>query len=305
LSNNLKGHIALLAAQIVYALNYSIAKNIMPHYMSPLALVFLRVIGASILFWILSIFTKKENVEKTDLKKMAWLALFGVVINQVFFIMGLNLTQPINSAIIMISNPIIVFVFTLIILKEQITFLKIGGLTLAISGALVLMLFKGNFQLGSETFLGDFMTLINASSWAVFVVMVKPLFLKYNTVTCMRYMFLFGSIYMLPIGLYDTLQTNWAGFTPQIIFAVTFVVVATTFIAYLLNMYGLQQLSPNVTSMYIYLQPFLATIFAIMMGKDQLTSIKIIAGILIISGLYLVNKKTIRRDEPIKKTIYD
>lgn len=292
MSNALKGHIALFAAQIVYALNYTIAKGLMPHFISPLALVFLRIVGACILFWVLSLFVKTQKVKPADLKKMMWLTVFGVIINQIFFIYGLSLTEPINSAIIMISNPIIVFIFTLIVLKERITFLKVSGLTLAICGALTLILFKGNFELGSKTIKGDLMTLINATSWAIFVVMVKPVMQTYNTVTVMRWMFLFGTIYIMPIGLYDTLHTNWHAFTGHAVFATCFVIVATTFFAYLLNIYGLQSLSPNVVSMYIYLQPFLASFFAILMGEDKLTPTKLFSGALIICGLYLVNYKS-------------
>ena len=145
MTNILKGHIALFLAQIVYALNYSIAKDLMPTYIGPIALVFLRIFGACILFWILSLFLKTETVAKKDLIKMLWLALFGIVINQVFFIYGLSLTHPINSAIIMISNPIMVFIFTLIILKERVTILKLSGLSFAIFGATTLLLFKGNY----------------------------------------------------------------------------------------------------------------------------------------------------------------
>jgi drug/metabolite transporter (DMT)-like permease len=272
-------------------MNYSIAKDLMPDYMQPFALVFLRIVGACTLFWILSLFTKNEKVEKADMRKFLWLALFGVVINQVFFIWGLSLTKPINSAIIMISNPIMVFVFTLIVLKETITVPKISGLLLAIAGAYIILRYKGNFQLGSDTIAGDFLTLINSTSWAIFVVLSKPLYSKYSTVTVMKWMFLIGSFYILPIGGYDMLHTNWGAFDSHAIFATAFVVVATTFLAYLLNIYGLQQLSPNVVSMYIYLQPFLASLFAISLGKDRLDLTKILAGACIILGLYLVTLK--------------
>lgn len=292
MSDALKGHIALFAAQIVYALNFSIAKDLMPTYISPLALVFLRITGACLLFWLLSLVYKTQKVEKKDLVKMAWLAVFGVVVNQVFFIWGLSLTYPINSAIIMISNPVIVFIFTLFLLKERISFFQFSGLSLALIGATMLLLFRGNLQFGSETMAGDLLTLINSTSWAIFVVLVKPIMLKYNTATAMRWMFLFGSIYILPIGLGETLQTNWQAFTHEAVFAVCFVVIATTFFAYLLNIYGLQHLSPNTVSAYIYLQPFLASLFAMLLGKDQLTPTKLVSGGLIIAGLYLINTKS-------------
>lgn len=291
MTNSLRGHISLFAAQIIYALNYSIAKDLMPLYIGPLALVFLRVLGACILFWLLSLFVKTDKVERKDMIKIIWLALFGIVINQVFFIYGLSLTQPINSAIIIISNPVIVFIFTMIILKERITFLKVNGLLLAMLGAYLILRYKGNFELGSDTLAGDVMTVINSISWAIFVVLIKPIMNKYETVTVTRWIFLFGSIYMIPIGINDILHTNWRGFTYSAFVSVLFVVVATTFLAYLLNIYGLKMLSTTVTSAYIYLQPFLAMLFAIALGKDNLSPTKIISGIFIILGLYLVNHK--------------
>ena len=86
LSNALKGHIALFVAQVIYALNYSIAKGLMPNYMGPLAMVFMRILGAGLLFWILSLFVKTQKVEKQDLKRIALIALFGAGLNQIFLI---------------------------------------------------------------------------------------------------------------------------------------------------------------------------------------------------------------------------
>lgn len=264
----------------------------MPAFIQPIPLVFARVLGAGLLFWFVSLFVETQQVEKKDLKRIALLALFGVVINQVFFIYGLSITTPINSSIIMISNPIMVFIFTLFVLKERITVLKLSGLIFAIVGAVMILRYRGNFEVGSDTIAGDLMTLINSASWAIFVVMVKPIMMKYNTVTAMRWLFLFGSIYMLPIGFVETLHTDWSAFNGHAVFAILFVIVATTFFAYFLNVYGLQELSPNTVSAYIYLQPFLASLFAILLGEDKLTPTKLLSGILIILGLYLVNKKT-------------
>jgi drug/metabolite transporter (DMT)-like permease len=288
----LKGHIALLVAQIIYALNYSVAKGLMPAYIHPIALVFARVTGALVLFWILSAFIKTQKIEKADFKKLAYLALFGVVINQVFFIYGLSKTTPINSSIIMISNPVMVFVFTLFLLKERARPAQVLGLLLAIVGAVLILRYRGNFEVGSDTIVGDLMTLVNSASWGIFIVLVKPIMVKYETVSVMSWLFLFGAMYMIPIGLPDTLHVDWSAFTAHAWWALAFVVVATTFLAYLLNLYGLQALSANTVSAYIYLQPFLASLFAIAIGEDSLSPIKIISGILIISGLYLVTLKS-------------
>jgi drug/metabolite transporter (DMT)-like permease len=289
-----KGHIALLAAQIIYALNYSIAKDLMPHFMQPMSIVFYRILGAAVLFWLLTLVTGRQKVSRQDLLKMSWLAVFGVVVNQIFFICGLNYTTPINSSIIMISNPVLVFMFSLLVLRERITGIQVSGLVLAITGAMTLLAFRGNFQMGSDTVTGDLMTLINSTSWAIFIVSAKPIMVKYNTVTAMSWIFLFGSLYMLPVGAIAGVQTDFSHFTTDAWFALIFIVVATTFLAYLMNLYGLQMLSANTVSAYIYLQPFLATFFAILLGKDIVTPTKIFSGILIISGLYLVNRKSIK-----------
>lgn len=293
MSPNLKAHLSLFLAQVIYALNYSIAKDLMPTHIKPLGLVFMRIAGATILFWLLSFFTKPEKVETADFKKLLILAIFGVAVNQAFFIYGLSLTKPINSAIIMVSNPIAVMLFAIIVFKERLTVFKLSGLFLGIIGSLVLLLFKanGSFSIGSETITGDLMTLINSLSWAIFVVMVKPYMQKYQTVTVMKWIFLFGFIYIFPFGIQDLFSVSWSELPSSVISAMAFVVVATTFLAYLLNTYALKALSSEVVSMYIYLQPFLAALVAIYLGKDQLTSLKLIAGILIISGVYLAGKK--------------
>lgn len=293
MSPNLKAHTSLFLAQVIYALNYSIAKDLMPTHIQPLGLVFMRIAGATILFWLLSFFTKPEKVETADFKKLLILAIFGVAVNQAFFIYGLSLTKPINSAIIMVSNPIAVMLFAIIVFKERLTVFKLSGLFLGVIGSLVLLLFKanGSFSIGSETITGDLMTLINSLSWAIFVVMVKPYMQKYQTVTVMKWIFLFGFIYIFPFGIQDLFSVSWSELPSNVISAMAFVVVATTFLAYLLNTYALKALSSEVVSMYIYLQPFLAALVAIYLGKDQLTSLKLIAGILIISGVYLAGKK--------------
>ncbi len=291
MSNLFKAHVSLFIAQVIYALNYSIAKDLMPLSIQPLGLVMMRILGACILFWLVSLFMKTERVEKQDLKKMMLLALFGVALNQAFFMYGLSLTKPINSAIIMVSNPIAVLIFTLIVLRERLTIYKISGLAFGITGALTLLLFKGSFSLGSDTMLGDIMTLINSLSWAVFIVMSKPYMQKYHTVTVMKWVFLFGLVYFAPFGIPDLLRVHWSDLSSQAIFSMVFVVIATTFLAYLFNTYALKSLSSSVVSMYIYFQPFLATFFAMLLGKDQLTPIKLLSGALIILGVYLASKK--------------
>ena len=292
MNNTVKAHLSLLAAQIIYALNYSIAKGLMPTFIGPTGLVFMRVSGACFLFWILSLFTEKEKVPKPHLVKFMLLAVFGVACNQLCFIYGLHLSRPINSAIIMTITPIVVTVFTLLNLKERFSILKIIGLALGISGALTLLLSNGkSFQIDHQTALGDILTLINACSWAIFVVMAKPYMLQYKTVTVMKWIFLFGLFLVFPFAYNDISKVDFFTFTSHAWFALFFVVVGTTFFAYLLNTYSLKELSPSTVSAYIYLQPFLAVLFALLMKKDELSILKLVSGSLIITGVYLTGMK--------------
>ncbi|MFN5675364.1 MAG: DMT family transporter [Bacteroidota bacterium] len=291
------GHAALFFAQVIYALNYSIAKGLMPEAMHPFTLVLFRIAGAGCLFWISSFFLPKEKVSYNDLKQLFKLCFFGVVLNQFFFITGLCYTSPINSAIIMICSPILVFALGVLLHRDPIRWNIIVGLGIALCGALCMLLFKGHFQWGSDTFKGDLMTVINATSWAIFLIYSKPILTRYHTVTTMKWLFLFGFSLALPIGLPFAWTTQFASFTWYTWMALAFVVVATTFLAYLLNIIGLKRLNAVTTGAYIYLQPFLASVVAYILNKDELTLTKILSGICIISGLSLIHFNTFKKSK--------
>ncbi len=287
----IQAHLALLIVNIIYSANYSIAKEVMPVYVQPFAFVVMRVGGALFLFWTVSSLFIKEKIDKKDLPRIALLALCGVAANQLLFLKGLNLTTPINASIIMVSNPIIVLLVAAMVLKEKISLSKIAGISFGIAGALLLLLFNKTFSFGSETIEGDIMILINSMSWAFYIILVKPLIKKYNTFTIVKWTFLFGFLYVLPFGFGELKQIDWATMPSNVWRDILFVVVATTFFAYVLNTYALRALSPSVVSIYIYLQPFLATLIAIYYyHNDELDSRKVISGVLIIIGVYLVSR---------------
>jgi drug/metabolite transporter (DMT)-like permease len=289
MNSNTKAHIAILGANVIYGVNYTIAKDIMPNFVTPFGLVFCRVIGALTLFWIVHLFNY-EKVEKKDFLLLAACGVFGVFANQLMFLYGLDNTTPINAGIIMTSNPILVLVTSAIILKNKITLRKVGGIALGIFGALLLLLFKKDFSFGSETIRGDIFIFLNAMSYGIYLVLAVPLMRKYEPITVIKWVFTFGFILVFPFGIGEFTQIEWSSFTTKIWLEVGFVVIATTFFAYLLNIYGLKKLNPSTVSTYIYLQPLLASIFAIWAGKDSLDWIKIVAAVFIFSGVYMVSK---------------
>jgi len=292
----LQAHLAILLANIIYGANYSIAKEVMPAYILPFGFVLLRIGGALLLFIMVSTFIIKEKIDKKDLPRLAVLGVCGVMINQLMFLKGLSLTTPINASIIMISNPIAVLLFAAIALKEKMSFNKIAGIALGIAGALLLLMFNKKFSFGSETILGDTMILINSLSWAFYVVLAKPLMKKYNTFTVVKWVFIFGFFYVLPFGYSELKLVAWNAIPPGAWVCISFVVIATTFLAYIFNTFALKSLSPSVVSIYIYLQPFIATLIAVIFGKDELDARKIISALMIIAGVYLVS---LQRTKPL------
>lgn len=291
MNKTIQAHLALLTANIIYGANYSIAKEVMPAYIQPFAFVVMRVGGALLLFWIVSALFIKEKIDRKDLPRIALLALFGVAINQLLFLKGLSLTTPINASIIMVSNPIIVLLIAAMVLKEKIAVSKIAGIAFGIAGALLLLMFNKTFSFGSETITGDIMILINSMSWAIYIILVKPLMKKYNTFTIVKWVFLFGFLYVLPFGYGEFKQIDWVAMPSAVWRDILFVVLASTFFAYILNTYALRALNPSVVSIYIYLQPFLATLIAVFYyHNDELDMRKVFSGLLIIIGVYLVSQ---------------
>ncbi len=289
MSKRLTAHIALIGANLIYGVNYSVAKWIMPDYVSPLALVVMRAIGGVLLFWMFASFGVKERVKRKDLYRLALCGMFGVAFNQMMFLAGLNYTTPIDASIIMTANPIVVLVAALVLLGEHITWRKTLGIILGGFGAILLITSAGNVSLDSEHFIGNLLMLGNTSSYAMYLVLVKPLMKKYHPLTVIKWVFLFGSFIIIPAGFQQFSTTQFSNFTPEVWFSIGYVVVFTTFFAYLLNIIAMKWVSPTLASTYIYSQPVIASIVAIIMMQDHLTWLKVISTALVFAGVYFVN----------------
>ncbi len=295
--NNLFAHISLFIANLIYALNYTFAKDVMPEYIQPSGFILLRVTGAVLVFSIIYVIFIKEKIQRKDMLRIAICGLFGVAINQLLFFHGLNLSTPINAAIIMTINPILVALLSYIIIKEQFPAKKKYGIVLGISGAIFLILNGGQISLNNSTQLGNVFVFINASSYALYLVFVKPLMQKYNPISVMFFVFAFGLLFVLPFGYEELRIVNWDIMPKYIYYEIIFVVLFTTVIAYSLNSFALKTLNASTVSIYIYIQPVLATIFAVYMESDKLTLNKIIACGIIFLAVYLVSKQEINKQK--------
>jgi len=295
LSNTFKAHLALFGANLIYGINYTAAKEVMPDFIMPFGFILCRVIGATLFFWLIHSAISNEKVERRDFILLFVCGFFGVALNQLSFFKGLNITTPINASIIMTATPILVLIASSLLIKERITWIKTIGIVIGLIGAVSLLLFKGNtiqqLEFGSDTIKGDLFILLNASSYGVYLVIVKPLMKKYHPVTVVKWVFLFGLMFVIPFGWEEVQQISWSNFTVKIWGCFGFVVIATTCFAYLFNIYALKNVSPSVVSSYIYLQPVIASLIALLAEKDSLTWIKGLATLLIFVGVYLVSQR--------------
>lgn len=290
MSKTVKAHIAIFIVGLIYGLNYLIAKDVMQGYIQPRGFIFIRVIGASLLFWLFHSSAKAENIERKDYVRIAFCGLTGVALNQMMFFEGLNLTTAINASIIMTSSPIIVLLISAIVFKEQLTLAKIIGITLGAAGAIYLIVGNNEVSLlESSTSLGNLFVFVNACSYSFYLILVKPLMAKYEALTVIKWVFLAGFIFVLPFGMEQFLDVQWNTMGWKILLEVGFVVVFTTFIAYLFNVFALKTLSSTVVSSYIYIQPFFATAAAIALKVEVLTWPQVVAAAFIFSGVYLVS----------------
>jgi drug/metabolite transporter (DMT)-like permease len=300
ISQAAKAHLALFLVNVFYGASHVIAKGIMPDFLTPNVFILFRVVGATFLFWIITFFFVREKIDRSDYKRLALCGLFGVAINQLFFFHGLNLSSSINSGIIMTVNPILVVILSFFLLKESITKTKVIGIVLGATGAILLTLAGGTGK-GDST-LGDFFLFINAASYAVYLVIAKPLMKKYQPLTVITYVFTFGLCFILlfPPTLSELFTTDYSTFTPSIIAKIVYVIVGVTFLTYLLTMYGLKYLSPAISSSYIYLQPVLVVFFAFFLASigmaddytHTITFSKIMYMLLIFTGVYTISKKS-------------
>jgi drug/metabolite transporter (DMT)-like permease len=289
MNNIFRAHLALIAANLIYGVNYGIAKQVMPDYLSPFALVFARISGACILFWALSLLLPKETIDKKDIFRLLIATIFGVAVNQSLFLNGLNITTPIDAAIIMTATPILVLLVARLLIREPITIFKVIGIVAGGTGAVLLILYRGNISFSNNHLIGNSIILANATSYAIYLVIVKPLMNKYHPVTLMKWIFLFGLLLVSGPGIPGIIRVNWGSMPVDILLSVMFVVVGTTFLAYLLNMYGLKYVKPITVSIYIYSQPVIASIVALILGQDLITPVKIVAALLVFTGVYFVS----------------
>lgn len=284
-------HLALFAVALIYGINYNVAKFFTPQFMNPIAVILVRVCGATLLFILYFLFAKREKIQhKKDWFALIYCAAFGVAINQMLFFKGLSITSAVNASVMMILTPVIVFLISVLLKKEKLSIYSVLGLLLGASGAMLLMLGK-DFNFSRETIEGDIMILLNAFSYGLYLVLVKPLMTRYNALTITFWIFVLGIPMVLPFALPSFITTDFAQFTASAWLSIAYIVVFTTFLAYFLNSWTLRFVNSSLVGYYIYLQPVFAIFIAVFWSGESISILKSVAIMLIFLGVFAVSRR--------------
>ena len=287
-------HAALFLVSLIYAGTYSLAKDIMPHYMQPLGIVTLRVVGAALFFGLLQLVVAPgERIRgRADNLRAIASGVLGIGLNQVTFFAGLNLTTPINASLLQTVSPIVVVLAAAVLLKDKITPAKLVGIGLGAAGAAALILSRpAHGAEAKDALLGNLYLLFNATVFGLYLVVVAPLMKKYHAFTVLARIFLVGGVIAVPLGLPQAIQADYASFPLYIWGEIGYMIFFLTILAYLLNNWALKYATPALLGVYIYLQPVLAVLIAVASGKDTFTLDKVWQAALIFVGVWLVSKK--------------
>ena len=288
MSRNLRTHIFLFVANLIYGASFTIAKALTPHYIEPYGFILIRVTFSLFLFSATQLIFIRSGIARKDLPLLIVCGLVGVAMNQLLFFKGLSLTRPINAALIMISTPILVVLFTSLMKNEKLTMRKGAGSLIAAIGAAIVVI-HSTVSGGEASPLGDLLIFLNAACYAIYLVIVKPLMEKYHPIAVIAWVFLFGEIFVLPVGWNQFAAVEWTTFTFWIWAGTAFIVIFTTYLAYLLNIFALRDAPASTVGIYIYAQPLFATLIAVVSGKDFLNWETLLSSLLIFIGVYLVS----------------
>lgn len=299
--------LALIAVNIIYGASYVVAKGVMPDIVGPSGFIMMRACGATALFWLL-LAMRWEVPERKDIPRLALCGAFGVAINQLFFFNGLSLTSAVNGSIIITTNPIIVLIIAALVLREPITKRKGLGVALGFIGASLLIYLGAQDVNAGTSIRGDIYILINSVSYALYLVLIKPMLHKYRPLTVIAWIFLFGMLIVIPFGWQQFTEVEWSSLVNVDIGSIVYIVLFATFFVYLLNLFALSKLSPSMVSSFIYLQPVVAGLFSWLFyylgtygdNKPHFSMGMLAATLLIFLGVWLVSSRRVLNPKGIR-----
>lgn len=282
-------HFFLLLESLLYAGSYTVA-NDASNYISPFELTLLRAIFAALIFGTVQFISVREKVDKRDLLLLAACSLFGITISNVLFFGGLALTTPINASLLTLTSPLFLILFA-IIARGEIEVGKLVGVLIASVGGVFLILGDTGLMTDAKNpLLGNIMVGASAGSYAIYLVLIRPLLLKYHPLTILKWLFIFGMLYLFPVWGWGLTKIEWGEFNSNVWIALGFILICITFITFLLNTFALKVLDASIVSTYIYTTPLFTAFIGILLDGNSSSLNLLVAGALILFGGYLVSQ---------------
>ncbi len=296
-ASKLKGHVAILSANIIYGLNIPVTKALLDKWMTPWGYMATRTLAALIIFWIIQCFIPKEHVTRRDLLIIAIGGIMGFVVSQFLTALSLQYTTPVYFSLIIALSPLCVMMLAALFLKEPLTGQKTLGVVLGIAGAVLLIVFADNSgTTGNNNLLGIGLACVSIFAYSIYLIIMRSVAQKYSAVTQMKWMFLFTAIILVPLGAYEypqqtifSSECDWSG-----ILELGFVILFSTSLGYFLMPFGMKYLRATTVSVYMNLQPIVASVAAIIVGQDIFSWDMPLAAVLVLSGAYIVSTSPAR-----------
>ena len=291
--NSIFGHFACFTAYLIFGLNIVVCKDLTSSgVISPLALFTLRSLGAGALFWIISMFLPKEQVERRDLPKIFAASVLGFFLTQISFLMAISRITPMDCSIVASLSPLYTMFIAAYALKEPLSAQKIGGVVLSLCGVIYLILNSVTAASGvvQTTPAGVLLMIANSLCFSLYLGIFKPIITKYSVVTFMKWIFLFSSLMSLPFSAKEIVHTDFAALPLSYMAELAFLIICATFVTYFLIPVGQKRLRPTLVSMYSYVQPIVAIVVSIYVGMDTLSWQKVLAAVTVFTGVIIVSR---------------
>lgn len=299
-TNKLKGHVAILSANVIYGLNIPVTKALLDKWMTPWGYMATRTLTALLIFWVIQCFTPKERITRRDLLTIAIGGIMGFVVSQFLTALSLQYTSPVYFSLVIALSPLCVMMLAALLLKELVTRQKSVGVVLGIAGAVLLIAFADSSNAdGSNNLLGIGLACVSIFAYSIYLIIIRSVAQKYSAVTQMKWMFLFTAIILVPLGVYEypqqaifSSECDWSG-----ILELGFVIIFSTSLGYFLMPFGMKYLRATTVSVYMNLQPVVASVVAIFVGQDKFSWDMPLAALLVLTGAYVVSSSPAREEQ--------
>lgn len=288
--HKIEGHSAVLLANVIFGLGVPVTKLLLDEWVSPMAYMATRCMGAAGIFWLISLFMPRERVERRDLLVIMGGGLLGFVVSQTLTAWALHFTTPVYFSIIATLTPVATMVCAALLIGERLSLRGALGVAIAVVGALLMVMVGWQVGSGINDLLGIGLAVLSLLTWAVYLIITRKVSVKYTAVTQMKWVFLVSTLAVLPFSWTDlqasrlySSQWAWSGVAEM-----AFIVVFATVAGFFAIPFALRYLKTTTVSVYTNLQPIVASFVAIAIGQDLLSWDKPVSLALVLLSAWIV-----------------